>query len=294
LVAVAGQLGLVRNVPSSSYSGKCRHLSSTQIRELLADGWSVGDHSMTHGDLNVNPFVEVIESKRVLEQAIGQTVNIFHLPGADFSFAPAARYFELAGFLAVFFADDCVNSKDPDLFGLSRALVYMSEGQPKYSLYDPFPRTYDPYHRLHEALDCGGWIVDITHLVSPEPIAPWKDATPEILDARFDCLRRVGGGSEWATEPERVVDYILMRRAARLEQIDCGDGGLAWRLKLAPVPAPVKHRELSITIEPPARVPNPRVLLDGQPIEKLDRQNDRKITFTFPARDGQKLELIWK
>jgi peptidoglycan/xylan/chitin deacetylase (PgdA/CDA1 family) len=292
LVAVAGQLGQIRDVPSSSYSGKCRHLSGAQMRELIAEGWSVGDHSMTHGDLNVNPLAEVVESKRVLEDALGQTITIFHLPGADFSFAPAARYFESAGFLAVFFADDRVNRRDPDLFGLSRTLVYVNEGQPNFSLYDLFPREYDPYHRLHEALDCGGWIVDITHLVSPQPIAPWKDATPEILDARFDCLRRVGDGWEWATESEQVVDYILMRRAARLEQIESGADHAVWRLKLDGVPVQVKYRELSATVELPAHTSPPRVLIDGQPVARFDRQNERSATWTWHARDGQLIELV--
>ncbi len=294
LVAVAGQLGQVRHVPSSSYSGKCRHLSGAQMRELIVEGWSVGDHSMTHGDLNVNPIAEVLESKRVLENALGQAVNVFHLPGADFSFAPAARYFESAGFLAVFFADDRVNSNDPDLFGLSRTLVYVRAGQPEFPLYDPFPRVYDPYHRLHEALDCGGWIVDLTHLVSPEPIALWKDATPEILDARFNCVRRVGGGWEWATEPEQVIDYILMRRAATLTPIEWGDKHSAWQLKLADVPTPVKSRELSATLELSAPISNPSIWIDRQPVAKFDRQDDRNVTWTWLARDGQRIELRWQ
>ena len=288
LVAVAGQLGEIRNVPSSSYSGKCRHLSGAQMRELIAEGWSVGDHSMTHGDLNCNTFSEVIESKRVLEQAIGQPIKIFHLPGADFSFAPAARYLQQAGFLAVFFADDRVNDGDPDMFGLSRTLVYVTEGQPFFSLYDPFPRDYDPYHRLHEALDCGGWIVDITHLVSPEPIAPWKDATPEILEARFDCVRCVGAGGEWTAEPEEVVDYILMRRAATLETIEQDGHRLVLRLKLDHIPHAVKCHELSAAIV----LPEAQILVDGLPTAKIDRRDDGTVVFTWAARDGQRIEVI--
>ena len=156
---VAGQLGEVRHVPSSTYDGKYRHLGARQLRDLIAEGWSVGDHSMTHGDLSVDTYVEVVKSKGTLEQAIGRPVTLFHLPGADFSFAPAARYLMEAGFLAVFFGDDRVNSPDPDLLGLSRTLLYVEEGKPKYPLYDAFPRVYDPYHRLHEARESGGWII---------------------------------------------------------------------------------------------------------------------------------------
>ncbi len=288
LVAVAGQLGEIRHVPSSTYSGKCRHLSGAQMCALIAEGWSVGDHSLTHGDLNDDPFGEVIESKRVLEQAIGQAVNLFHLPGADYSFAPAARYLEEAGFLAVFFADDRVNDRDPELFGLSRTLVYVTEGQPFAPLYDPFPRDYDPYHRLHEALACGGWIVDITHLVSPEPIAPWKDTTPEILAARFACVRSVGADREWTAEPEEVVDYIIMRRAAALEiQAQDGRRGV-YRLALGAVSPAVKCRELSATVDRPGA----QMMVDGRPVARLDHGDERHPVFTWPARDGQRIEVI--
>jgi len=290
LVAVAGQLGQLRDVPSSSYSGRCRHLSGPQMRELIAVGWSVGDHSMTHGDLNVNTYVEVVESKHKLEEAIGQTVNVFHLPGADFSFAPAARYLEQAGFLAVFFVDDRVNSPDPDLCGLGRALLYQIEGHPLQPLYDPFPREYDPYHRLHENLDTGGWLVDITHLISPELVAPWKDGTPEILDARFDCLRRVGAGREWAAEPEEVVDYILVRRAASLDPVD-GAASPAFCVRLGSIPTPVKHRELTASIEWRGSTP-PQLLVDGQPAGQVDRCEGGCVILTWPVRDGQLVELV--
>ena len=141
LVMVAGQLGEVRNVPSSTYDGRYRHLSAAQLRELLAEGWSVGNHSLTHGDLNADPYAEVVTSKRILEEAIGQPVTLFHLPGADFSYAPAARLIDEMGFLAVFFCDDRVNDADADLVGIGRCLLYGREGQPWHDLYDLFPRV---------------------------------------------------------------------------------------------------------------------------------------------------------
>ena len=84
----------------------------------------------------------------------------------------------------------------------------------------------DPYHRLHEARATAGWLVDITHLVAPDPPAPWKDATPELLAERFACLRRVGAGAEWAAEPEEIVDYTLMRRATSIEPLPGAEPGL--------------------------------------------------------------------
>lgn len=288
LVMVAGQLGQVRNVPSSTYDGAYRHLSGSQLRELISEGWSVGNHSLTHGDLNNDTYNEVVTSKRLLEEAIGQPVNLFHLPGADFSYAPAARHIDACGFLAVFFTDDRVNDAAPDLFGLARALVYVREGQPDYTLYDPFPRVYDPYHRLHEARACGGWLVDMTHLVTPDPPAPWKDTTPELLNARFDCLRRVGAGTEWAAEPEEVVDYILTRRAVSLAPLPAVDERQRALVQVARLPSAVKRREISIALGPADSL-QARAWLDGRELMVV-----RGVTVqacTFEAVDGAVLEV---
>lgn len=295
LVMVAGQLGQVRDVPSSTYHDVRRHLDPKQLRELMQEGWSVGDHSMTHGNLNIDTYTEIIESKMVLEEAIGQRVNVFHLPGADFSFAPAARYLEEAGFLAVFFADDRINSYDPNLFALSRTLLYVIEGEPICSLYDPFPRVYDPYHRLHEALDAGGWVVDITHSVEPEPLALWKDATPDVLGARFDCLRRVGNGQEWAAEPEEIVDYILVRRAASVKDIQTETDHLSFQLEVGVIPEAVKCREISVTAHLDVTASRPAtVLIDGKAGASVDDFVGDRLTFTWQAKHRQLIELYWK
>jgi len=250
---------------------------------------------MTHGDLNIDTYAEVVESKKLLEEAIEQQVNVFHLPGADFSFAPAARYLEEAGFLAVFFADDRINSYNPDLFALSRTLLYVIEGEPICSLYDPFPRVYDPYHRLHETLDAGGWVVDITHSVEPEPLALWKDATPDVLDARFDCLRRVGNGQEWAAEPEEIVDYILTRRAASVKGVRTETDRLSFHLELGVIPEAVKCREISVTARLDTAASRPATLLiDGKAEAAIDDFTGDRLTFTWQAKNSQLVELHWK
>jgi len=295
LVMVAGQLGQLRDIPSSTYHDLRYHLSPPQMRDLMQEGWSVGDHSMTHGDLNVDTYTEVVESKKLLEEAIGEPVNAFHLPGANFSFAPAARYLEEAGFLAVFFANDGVNSFDPDLFALSRTLLYVVEGEPFCPLYSPFPRVYDPYYRLHEALDSGGWIVDITHSVEPVPLALWKDGTPDILDARFDCLRRVGDGREWAAEPEEIIDYILMRRAVSVMTGPAEPGRLSFRVELGDLPDQVKYQEISVTAQlSPVPSDWPTILIDGQAGATLDSFTGDRVTFTWPVKQNQVIDLHWQ
>ena len=295
LVMVAGQLGQVRNVPSSTYDGVRTHLSSQQLRFLISRGWSVGDHSMTHGDLNVDTFNEVVTSKRVLEDAVGDRVNVFHLPGANFSYAPGARYIKSAGFLGVFFADDRINPDSPDLFCLSRCLIYVAEGKPLSPLYSPFPRAFDPYHRLHEVMDAGGWLVDVTHSVEPQPLAPWKDVTPDVLDSRFACLRQVGAGGEWAAEPEEVIDYIIMRRSCCVTDVVSAHDCASFRLARGAVPAAVKKREISVEVTLPKRLTTaPSVFVDGLELSPV-KQNlrDDRYVFTMVPSQEQQVEVRW-
>ena len=177
------------------------------------------------------------------------------------------------GFLAVFFCDDRVNDADADLVGIGRCLLYGREGQPWHDLYDLFHRVYDPYHRLHEARATAGWLVDITHLVAPDPPAPWKDATPELLAERFACLRRVGAGAEWAAEPEEIVDYTLMRRATSIEPLPGAEPGL-FRVAVRATPSSIKHRVVSVAISDTGYAAPPQVWLNGEPLA---------VTSTGPA-----------
>lgn len=59
-----------------------------QIKEMLAAGWEIGSHSMTHGDLtqdNINPNYEIWQSKLQLEDMFGISVNTFAYPYGSFN-----------------------------------------------------------------------------------------------------------------------------------------------------------------------------------------------------------------
>ena len=67
--AVASQIGQVRRLGNSSYNG-FRHMSGEEMRDLLARGWGVGNHSWSHEV--ITPETVDRELRRAKEFCIGQ------------------------------------------------------------------------------------------------------------------------------------------------------------------------------------------------------------------------------
>ncbi|NLX06609.1 MAG: polysaccharide deacetylase family protein [Phycisphaerae bacterium] len=206
---VASQIGVPRNVPGSSYNGMMI-LSAEQIRQLRDEGWGVSCHGMTHALITQdNVQFELYESRTLLEKQLGMPVTTFCLPG-DNSHQPIVHQHAAdAGYLANLTIYDDINTAQTDLLRLARC--------PLHTQYPPpFHSAFDPYKRLHQAADAGGWIIDYCHCPTPgQPIHPAKDCTTEQLDQRFETVRRVGGDDVWLAEPNEVVRYILNERNSR-------------------------------------------------------------------------------
>ena len=205
---VASQIGVPRNVPGSSYDGMMI-LSAEQIRMLVKEGWGVSCHGMTHSAItDENAQYEVIESRKVLEEALSLPVTIFCVPGSNDSY-PAARAVA-TDYRAIMTIYDDINTAETDLMRLCRCPLH-SEYPP------PFYSAFDPYKRLHQAMDAGGWVIDYCHCPMPgKPIHPWKDCTLEQLVERFETVQRVGGSDAWLAEPNEVVGFLLGQRKGRL------------------------------------------------------------------------------
>jgi hypothetical protein len=115
-----------------------------------------------------------------------------------------------------------------------------------------------------------------------------------VLDARFDCLRSVGNGREWAAEPEEIVDYILVRRAASVKDVQTQGNCLSFRLELGDIPTAVKCREISLTAYlGSAKSRPPTVLVDGKADAKIDSFVEDILTFTWSVKTSQMVELNW-
>ena len=202
---VASQIGVLRNVPGSSYDGMMI-LSADQVHMLRTEGWGVSCLGMTHGAITPeNAEYEVVEARKVIEQALGMPVTMFCVPGSNESYPAARDVAEKAGYASILTIYDDVNTAETDLLRLCRCPLH-SEYPP------PFYSAFDPYKRLHQAIDLGGWVIDYCHCPMPgKPIHPWKDCTTEELEERFETMLRVGGDDVWLAEPNEVVDFLLGR-----------------------------------------------------------------------------------
>lgn len=200
---VASQIGVARNLPGSSYHGMMI-LSREEIHELIAEGWGVSCHSMTHcGVTNENAGIEVTAARKTIEAALGIPVTMFCVPGDNTGHEPTRRVARDAEYAAILTIYDRVNTFDTNLYDLGRCPLHTEYPAPFYSV-------FDPYKRIHQAIDLSGWIIDYCHCPMPDkPIHPAKDCTTQELEARFEAVRRVGGDDVWLAEPNEVVAYLL-------------------------------------------------------------------------------------
>jgi peptidoglycan/xylan/chitin deacetylase (PgdA/CDA1 family) len=202
LALVASQIGVPRNVPGSSYDGMMI-LSRGEIGSLCEEGWGISCHGMTHAAITeANAETEVVDSRLTLEDNVGLPVRMFCVPGNNDSYPASRSVARRAGYDAILTIYDAVNTPQTDLLRLHRTPLH-SELPP------PFFSAFDRYRRLHQAIDCGGWVIDYCHCPLPgEPIHPWKDCTLEQLEQRFETVQSLGGEEVWLAEPNEVVRYL--------------------------------------------------------------------------------------
>lgn len=202
---VASQIGVPRDVPGSSFDG-WMILSRGEIDGLCAEGWGVSCHGMTHAAIGPeNADYEVTQARTTLEEALGRPVTMFCVPGNNDSYPAAYDVATAGGYTAIMTIYDAVNTPETDLLRLGRVPIHT-----RYP--GPFFSVFDPYRRLHQAMDLGGWIIDYAHCPTPgRPVHEAKDCTLEELAQRFETVRRVGGDEVWLAEPNEVVEFLLSR-----------------------------------------------------------------------------------
>lgn len=203
---VASQIGVPRNCPGSSYDGMMI-LSKAQLGDLFQEGWGVSCHSLTHCGVTLdNGATEVVEAKRVIEAALEKAVPMFCVPGDNTGHPGALKYAAEAGITSILTIYDRVNTRETDLLQLGRVPLHTEYPAPFFSV-------FDPYKRIHQAMDMEGWIIDYCHCPMPDkPVHPAKDCTTQELEQRFATVREIGGDDVWLAEPSEVVDWLLGQR----------------------------------------------------------------------------------
>lgn len=200
---VSSQIGIPRNVPGSSYHGMMV-LNREEIGTLASEGWGFSSHSMTHASTTFeNGQYEVVEARKTLEDAIGQPITMFTVPGSNQGHPASLHFAPIGGYRAIMTIYDRVNTKGTDLMWLGRTPLHTEYPGPFYS-------KFDPYQRLMQAKSVGGWVIDYCHCPMPgTPIHPAKDCTAEELEARFRAVKEIGGDDVWLADPNEVVAFLL-------------------------------------------------------------------------------------
>ena len=161
--------------------------------------------------------------------------------------------------------------------------------EPSVSLYhhtrDAFPGE------LRQETTRGLWLVDISHIVVdrlPKANGPglWNRCmTPSILDARLREVRALWGNDLWATVPEEVVEYTLLRRAAAVTVASNGTDRATCTVNLNGLRDDVTARELTFRANTPWR----NATVNGGAISA--QMKDGTLVWTATVEDGTKFVL---
>jgi len=203
VAVVAGQVGVPRNVPGSSFDGWLT-LGRDDLLSLRREGWGVSSHSLTHPEVITEAAArrEIVDSRRRLEETLGFPVPVFCVNYDMGNYPISLKYAPEAGYAAILTIYDFVNRGKADLMKLGRVPL-VSEFPP------PFFSRFDPYRRIQQAAEAGGWIIDYCHCPLPGgPVHPAKDCSLEELEQRFEAVLRLGGRDVWLAEVNEVVAFL--------------------------------------------------------------------------------------
>jgi peptidoglycan/xylan/chitin deacetylase (PgdA/CDA1 family) len=254
LEAVAGHIGIVRQIGNSSYNG-FRHMSGVEMREMIARGWGVGNHSYSHGQVNAQTAeVELGQAKHILEEAIGEPITIYCAPGDNNNMNDgalgAARKF---GYLGAMSITDALNRPaDADLLWMNRTFLH-EQG------YGPFFSAFDPFRNISLAKRDQGWIIDYCHCPMEKCVHPNKDCSAAQLEERAATVVSEGGSDVWLARIEEAADYRYTRRFTRIEKRSANE----YALSAPDLPEPVRRRSITLRLPKNARA----VEVNGTPVQ---------------------------
>ena len=282
---LVGQMGEIRNAGNSSYNGY-RHMNAGELRDLLARGWGVGNHSWTHEIITPEMVdKELGHAKQVLEEALGEPIILYCSPGnntnmADHVLEACRRY----GYLGAMSLTDALNLPEDELFWINRTALHAH-------YYEPFYSAYDPYRNIRQAQAVQGWLIDYCHCPLETAVHPNKDCSEAQLRQRFETVLSEGGDAVWCAVPEEALSYHLMRRHAQIEAVGDEAESQHFRIGLPGLPEQVPY--CSLTLEagvPSAWCRDPRVVVDGRELA-AEVVRPGMLRVTTPVRDGTQVEV---
>ena len=282
---VVGQMGEVRNIGQSSFNGY-RHMNADELRDLLARAWGVGNHSWSHEIITTETVdKEIGQAKKVLEEAIGESIILYCSPGdntnmADHVLEACRRY----GYLGAMSLTDALNLPGDELFWINRTPLHDH-------YYPPFYSAYDPFRNIRQAQAVQGWLIDYCHCPLETAVHPNKDCSEAQLRQRLETVLAEGGDAVWCAVPEEALSYHLMRRHARIETVGGKGDSKRFRIGLPDLPDQVPYRSLTLEAGvPPAWCRDPRVVVDGVELA-AEVVRPGVLRFTTQVRDVTVVEI---
>lgn len=301
---VVGQMGEIRNIGNSSFNGY-RHMNADELRDLLARGWGVGNHSWSHEIITPETVErEIGHAKQVLEEALGEPIILYCSPGDNTNMAyhvlEACRRY---GYLGAMSLTDALNLPGDELLWINRTALHDH-------YYPPFYSAYDPYRNIRQAQAVQGWLIDYCHCPLETAVHPNKDCSEAQLRQRLETVLSEGDDAVWCAVPEEALSYHLMRRHARVESVgdrETGGGGGAgetggkatdskeeaqrFRIGLPELPEQVPYRSLTLEANVPAAwCRDPRVVVDGRELS-AEVVRPGVLRFTSSVQDGTEVTL---
>jgi len=281
--AVAGHIGKVRQIGQSSYNGY-HHMGPDGLRDLIARGWGVGNHTWSHEIVRPDMVDrEIGEAKTVLEEACGAPVPLYCAAGNNTNMAPhVLEACRKHGYLGAMSITDALNRPGDELFWLNRTDLHEQ-------MYEPFYNEYDPYRNIRHAQAANGWIIDYCHCPLEKAVHPNKDCSEAQLRRRLETILSEGGAAVWCANPDEVIFYHTTRRHTRVETLRETPTERAYRLTFDGLPPQTACRALTLEADvPPAWCQNPHVWVDGarRPAEMA---GPRRLRFTLEVTDGMEV-----
>lgn len=183
VAVVASQIGKKRNLGCSSFDG----LEVLGVKDLLLlhdAGWEILCHGMTHVRITPsNACVEMGESKRKIEDALGIEITGFAIPGDNKAYSVVKKMYSDFGYADVYTIYDDVNRPPVDRSRICRVPIHTK-------LQGPYDSAFDPYKRIRQCVECDGYLVDYCHCPLPgRAIDPRKDCTLEELAQRLWAVK---------------------------------------------------------------------------------------------------------
>ena len=277
LEVVVGQMGQIRNICQSSFNG-FKHMGPEELREMLARGWGVGNHSWSHIVINAaNADQEVGQAKEVLEEAIGEPVTIYCAPGNNSNMNEdalgACRRYGYLGAMGIF---DALNRPDDeDRLWMNRTFLH-EQGPMTHD------SEFDPFRKIQHARRDRGWIIDYLHCPLEKPVHPRKDCSAAQLRERIETVVTEGGDEVWLARVEDATDYRYTRQHAEVE----ATGEDEFTLSTPNLPSSVQRR--TVTLELPTGIRH--VEVDGQ--SQQPQIQEDQVLLDVDLSQGRRLRLV--